>query len=198
MRFVLGHIDWHRTIGLGFQALTDDPDWMAALLEELRATVVPSYVLHMHNTGRVTELQAWQITGSGIDFVRSFANPQPRGVDVGQISPHQCAALVRWTTGLSGRANRGRTFLWLFSVYHVFQGQELLDGLLERMQAWIDAMLANYGPGGTSAIAQFVIISRQLDRVRRPTPVGIPVTAGQAVNLIATQRSRVGPHGGGG
>lgn len=197
LRPVLQFIDHFHTVGLGFQALTDDPEWGVTLGEEWLDAIAPVWINTMHFGARIRRIEVYPVVGDGPSVWRLFLNPRPTGTDSGQVAPLQCAALIRWTTGLAGRSNRGRTFLWVFSVYHVVDGWQIGEDMLARMQAVIDIMLATFGPGGSSPTARFVIISRTLDGVRRDPPVPVPVTGGVPVPMLATNRKRLTPGGGG-
>lgn len=113
------------------------------------------------------------------------------GTVAGISVPVQVAAVISHRSALIGRSNRGRVYL----------GGQAAAGVDADTGSWTTAHLAlleavrstlmtRYGPTGTSTVARLVTVSRQLDGVVRPTPVGVDVTVALLVTRTCTQRRR--------
>lgn len=122
-----------------------------------------------------------------------MTSPDPElhgGVDA-QVVPHQVAALIRWKTAIVGRPYEGRSYLYGFTCPGIFFGNFWDSPVITAMQDIGDQMLFTYGAEGASDLATFVIVSTKLHKEMRPEPIITPVTAYEAVSLLATQRRRL-------
>lgn len=110
-------------------------------------------------------------------------------------APPVNALVVSWRTALAGRAYRGRSYQFGFHEADQDNGLWLAAGPVAAADLMVTNMLATFGPGGTDANWQFVIISRTLNGAIRTPPVGTPVTAGISRQPVYTQRRRIVGYG---
>lgn len=103
--------------------------------------------------------------------------------------PPQCAGVITWRTGLSGRSHRGRTFLPGVAESDQSDGI-LLSGYITAVQAVVTQMLAVFGPAGSDTNWQFVVISEVSAGVPRVPKIGTAITAGVVQPDVQSQRRR--------
>lgn len=103
--------------------------------------------------------------------------------------PPQDAAVITWRTDGLGRAYRGRSYIPYIPESMQSLGT-LAGAFTTALTAFADNVMAFYGPGGTYASFEFVVISRYLNKVKRVTPVGTPVTSYTVRPTVFTQRRR--------
>jgi len=124
---------------------------------------------------------------SQTDVGFEYVLPSPvAGSRPGDVLAPQCAFCVTHLTGLTGRANRGRTYFGLLSendtangFLFTARGNALRDGL-----ASVRNIMANAG-------WQHVVVSRVRGRNRLPEAVTVPVIGYKYSTLaVATQRRR--------
>lgn len=126
-------------------------------------------------------------TAAGVDFVVS---PAKTGGDaISDMLPPTASAIITWRTALAGRAYRGRSYLPGFGEAQQ-AGGILNAGCITDMEAAVTAMLGRFGPGGTSGNWRLVVLSRVLNGVVRPTPVGTLVVSGDVQTIMGSQRRR--------
>jgi len=97
----------------------------------------------------------------------SLSPAQPGGLSSDML-PSIVAPVVTWYTGLIGRSNRGRSFLWPITEPHQLQG--VIGGALVSAINSFAAAAMFIGDGVTQAQYQLVVWSRKLTVAR-------PVTA---------------------
>lgn len=178
-------------------------------------------VYHFHRVGGftpaqmtdlITYMQNWETTyakaqrGTSTALLKirvrdlSVANGAIVGADMfvagthtGSHYPSHVTWAIKWTTGLSGRSNRGRTY-WI--------------GLTESMSSAVDdnqidptvagaivSAASNIITGTIPDTAQLVVVSRRLNNAWRSPPVTIPITAvGYADQIFDSQRRRLPGH----
>lgn len=115
------------------------------------------------------------------------------------ISTLVLAGVIKWTSAYVGRSRRGRTFVGPLTADSAVNGT-LIAGRVTQLQAYVTAMLALWGPGGTGvADARLVIWSRTIaDSTSQSPPPAMGnvlsasayVTAGNAQAIARTQRRR--------
>lgn len=115
--------------------------------------------------------------------------PAVLGAIAGDPLPPQVAAVITWRTGLAGRSFRGRTYLPFIDESTSSDGT-VSAPQITRMETVITQMLTVFGPSGSDANWQFVIISEEAAGAPRVPKVGSAVTAGLARPILYTQRRR--------
>lgn len=175
----------------GFRSLIAADTWRQTLVDDFFTT-------------HFTNLRACLATGvfisalSCVDVVPGTVGPVIRatglpvgGSRAGSPCPNQCAVVIQHRSNLIGRSNRGRVFLAGAPTTDASTTvNQWTAAYLTVVQTFCSAMLARYGPAGTSTTARLVTISRQLDGVERVPPVGVDVSAIVPVAAIGTQRRR--------
>lgn len=112
------------------------------------------------------------------------------GSNAGDPLPAQCALVFTLATLVKGRSYRGRFYLPGVTEDEVTAGT--LNGASVTSFTTIGTQLgAVFGPSGSNANWQLVVISRYLNGVKRATPVGTAVTTIVLDPVIRTQRRRV-------
>ena len=151
------------------------------------ANGLPVVMTTMRNSVVTQDLTVQDVVpGTAASVVYSAASP-PTGTatsgGAGELLPPQSAVVVTWRTALGGRSYRGRTYL---SGYGTLQqaGGTLNAGNLTSFFARYNVATGVYAHWG------LVVISRILNGVARPTPIGTPITAKQLRATIYTHRRR--------
>lgn len=114
------------------------------------------------------------------------------GTSAGDLLPKQVSGLIRLTTGLGGRPNRGRVYPGLMSSSYADASGELNGGGLASLQNLADAIGPAFVLNILTVTTELVLLVRHPD-VDVPvahTPVGTEVIACGAQSGIATQRRR--------
>lgn len=175
----------------GFRSISGVADWRTILLDGFATLMVPIIMGGMSNYLTLLELSIQDVVpGTGLDIVHTFPGPVHGGVDSPLVAT-QLAAKIHWFSGRSGRSGKGFTFLsgGPVSSLETDQNEWNVAGV-----SWqddiIDAMLAAYGPTGTSTFARMVIISRSENKVPRAVPVGFDVVDAEDDRFVRTQRRR--------
>ena len=191
LRIVHLHLFWVAEVVLGFQLLEGGDTVAADLANEWLATMADFWMAPVQNQVKILRLEVHNLTN--LDDFDVIVEPGSDifGAQDGVIAPHNCAQLLRWNTGLSGRSNRGRSYLYGFLAEHILFGQFWDSTAQEAAAVIAGEMLAQYGPGGASSLATFVVASRRTGGETRPTPIGVPITEGVPVELVGTQRRRI-------
>lgn len=112
------------------------------------------------------------------------------GNDAGQALPPQNAVVMTLYTSQKGRSYRGRVYLPGVSE-NAWDGSAMPGAILTNYLT-IPTNLGNiFGPTGSNANWQLVVISRYLNKIKRGTPVGTAVTSIVIDPIIRSQRRRV-------
>lgn len=191
LRIVHFHLFWVAEVVLGFEMLTGGDTAGQDLANEWLSTMADFWMAPVQNQVRILRLDIHNLTN--LDEFDSTVVPETDifGAQDGVIAPHNCAQILRWNSGLSGRSNHGRSYLYGFLAENILFGQFWNEAAQLAASVIGGEMLAQYGPSGASSLARFVIASRRADGAVRPTPVGIPITEAVPVELVGTQRRRI-------
>lgn len=127
--------------------------------------------------------------GTGATVVHAVSPAKVGGSSGGQLLPPQSALVQSWRTALKGRSFRGRSFHGGFMETQQDAGV-WGAAMAVTASAIGDNMLARYGPAGTYADWQLVIISLISGGVKRVTPVSTPVDSFSFDLSVFTQRRR--------
>lgn len=112
------------------------------------------------------------------------------GASATEMLPPQVAVIYTLSTLVKGRSYRGRFYLPGPTEEDAGAGT-LTGAAVTKYQTIPTNMLAVFGPSGSNADWQMVVISRYLNHVKRGTPVGTAVTAITIDTVLRTQRRRV-------
>lgn len=112
------------------------------------------------------------------------------GNDAGQALPPQNAVVITLYTAVKGRSYRGRIYLPGVSE-NAWDGSAMVGAILTNYLTIPTQLLAVFGPSGSNANWQLVVVSRYLNKIKRATPVGTAVTSAVVDPIIHTQRRRV-------
>lgn len=168
------------TCGVGFAAVPDSADvaamvdaWLVAWSDNLKSSLSSDYTMK-RATARVnaggTELEVEQVTNT----------PGTGGTGV---LPQNCALLVRKTTGLTGRKNRGRMYWPGMTGETSVTPQGMITGsVVTTLQGHFDDWLAD------CTTVDFVPVINHGDMTIPAIVSGLTVE-----NRIATQRRRLRP-----
>ena len=191
LRIVHFHLFWVAEVVLGFEMLTGGDTAGQDLANEWLSTMADFWMAPVQNQVRLLRLDIHNLTNLE-EFDTTVEPPSDIfGAQDGVIAPHNCAQILRWNTGLAGRSNHGRSYLYGFLAENILFGQFWNEAAQLAASVIAGEMLAQYGPAGASSLARFVVASRRTGGETRPTPVGIPITEGVPVELVGTQRRRI-------
>lgn len=186
----LGGVEWHAAVSMHFAAkgdgdvLTDlGPDFIGNLGAVWFAQLSADTFLH--------HVEVWPVSPAVGDMVETVPDPELHGAISSLVVPHQVAAMIRWRGDISGRPYQGRSYLYGFPCARTAFGNFWDETALSAMRDIGDQMLFTYGGDGASDLATFVVYSTRLGNELRETPLVTPVTAYDAIELIATQRRRL-------
>jgi hypothetical protein len=159
------------------------------LIDEFQAGVFNAYRGIISNFVTFNFLRCRSLPPDPIQLAEEALPGGTLGLAAGDPEPNQVAQIVTWRTSLAGRAYRGRTYVPGLPDGAVSAGL-ITSGHLSGVTTFVNTMLSTFGPAGSSTNFQLVIISRWLNKVERPTPVGTPVTVGVPRNIPGTVRRR--------
>lgn len=112
------------------------------------------------------------------------------GASATEMLPPQAAIVFTFSTLTKGRSYRGR--IYLPGATEENAGAGTLTGAAVTLYSTIGVnLLAIFGPSGSNANWQHVVISRYANHVKRATPVGTAVTSITLDPVLQTQRRRV-------
>jgi len=112
--------------------------------------------------------------------------PPPVSTRSGDPLPYQVAFCVTHLTGFTGRANRGRTYFGPLSEMDQANGI-VITALADVLVGALNVLRQEMAAQGW----EHVVVSRYLNRVRRPTAVATPVTGYRYYDrVLDTQRRR--------
>jgi hypothetical protein len=191
MRVVVVHFQWNGVVNLKFRNLDGNEAWREALAEEWLANMAPFWMSGLVTMTSLHFLEMNDLVPGGADQYVLETGDTPSGTVEGDIAPHHTAGLIRWTTDTFGRSGRGRSFIYGLPIANIESGNFWSEPTLEYFDLVGGEMLGQYGPGGTSTIAEFGILSKQTMGAPRDSPLFIPVTGFTRRDEIATVRHRV-------
>lgn len=129
------------------------------------------------------------VPGTQANVEESFAEVLGAG-NTSEPLPFHCAVVITWRTGLAGRSYRGRTYLTGAAEDQQNAGQ-WSSAFLAVVATFPVNMLATFGPTGSNANWQLVVISRVANGVERATPIGTAITGYAVRQPVYTQTRRV-------
>jgi len=180
-----------RAEGAGDLSTSIASDWDTNLKSTFLALLPPTY--------SITLLKCRQINPPG----PVGADVTPTGTVTGGVGTVagglNVAQVIKWTTAFVGRSRRGRSFIGPMAIERV-SGGNVITAQQTNALAYVTAMLARYGSGGTFAsTARMVIWSRTIaDNVSQDPPPAMGaagsasayVTAGTSQLPARSQRRR--------
>lgn len=102
--------------------------------------------------------------------------------------PNNVTAAVKWTTGLAGRSQRGRTYHIGLTEAAVV-GDNLIESARATLQTAYNELIATINAlGGTYDL---VVVSRVTNGLPRPVGQTTPITSAQLDNSVDSQRRRL-------
>lgn len=132
--------------------------------------------------------------GSTVPFEAVAAGAAVSGSNSSAMTPPQVCALVKKTTGVGGRANRGRTYFpYMLQQNAVNETGQISSGTLSAFQASLNTFLAQLATDGIPLCISNKIFNQALPP-HHVTSInfGNLVTAYNLEQLVATQRRRLG------
>ncbi len=121
----------------------------------------------------------------------SVAGAGATGLSAGSVLPTFVAVRVNWSTGLRGRAFRGRTGLGPIVESETTVANALDPAARDAWQTRINAFLtAIQGISGGTSNADLAVISRVVNKVLRPSPVTTRILAGEVDARLGSRVSR--------
>lgn len=176
---------------IGLRSLTDAADWREGVGNQWLDTLLPVWMQRLSNRVEFENVTVSDV----VPGTEPDVEIEPSGPTEGEIDsrplPGHTALIIGWRTDVSGRAGRGRIYLSGLPVSSVGDATQCRFEWSDWLTELGEAHLTMFGPGGVSGLAEIVVISRTLDGVTRPVPIGIPVTAVYCVPFWATQRTRL-------
>jgi len=166
-------------------------DWSASLLEELAEAVIDWWQTELKPL-LSDSLTLVSVEARDLGAIDSYViEEQCAGDCVGDVTdpglPGSIAMVIKFTTGLAGRAKRGRNYLMGFGETRV-TGNEFTTGTVTDMVASYEALP---GYAGTANSAVHVVFSRRdCDDIIDVGDV-YPVIAYSSDGLVHTQRRRL-------
>ena len=131
--------------------------------------------------------------GSSTPFEATATGALTNGTGAISPPPPNCALLIKKSTGVAGKKNRGRTYVpWSVDMSHVSETGVLDNAFLAAEQVHLDGFLADFVGNGTPMVIANKVLSS-------PTPpnyvtnihVGAEVLTYKLENQLATQRRRL-------
>lgn len=180
------------SMNFGIKALTASSSWRADLAVEFQEQVMPTIGLKLCDTYSFDGVVVNDIVpGTGVDEVYDNGNPAFGDVGLSPLPP-LCAGLISWRSALTGRSNRGRTYVpglaqsWTDGLGNSWDGTGFAA-----LQAIANKVMEVYGrTAGTSSLGFLVVISRQENGVPRG-PVGVQIDSYQVDSYVRSQRKRM-------
>jgi len=124
----------------------------------------------------------------------AVATPIPgdvNGTGAGTSVPSGSALVATFVTAQRSRNGRGRIYLAGVPSGQMADPIEVASGYLTSFLAALQFLFTI----GTAVSATLVVVSRELNKIQRPTGIGIPVTGITADRLVDSQRRRLGGRG---
>lgn len=193
LRLHLNQFPGHFEVAWGFQSTSGVANWRQIVMDGFAVLAGPTLMLALSQDVGFRNITMVDVVPGTAPDIQSSSGLLLDGAINQRRLPPQVAARINWTTGLAGRSYRGASFIpglprtALANDANSWQAADMA-----RLQAFVDVMMLQYGPTGTSTFARLVIISRQLDGVVRAVPVGTQVQAGAVVSAIRSRRDRQG------
>lgn len=173
-----------------FGAEIETPPWTQQNNDDLydRLTVAMQGILNDHSTfTNLTTKVGSDGEGPLIESTGLVAGLR----NVASSAPN-VSILVRKSTGLGGRYNRGRNYWPSFDRTFVLSNGTVSPGEVTLLQAGFDAMLEVLGGAvGTPPVNLTNMSLIHSPRAAEATPTPTPITALIVENLVATQRRRL-------
>jgi len=104
------------------------------------------------------------------------------------LLPAQCCSLISWRSGTAGPTGRGRTYIGPLSAVAADSNGFLTSTATTAMNT-AGGKITAYNSSASDG-SMFLILSRFLNKVERPTPVGHMITSFKFNSRIVTQRRR--------
>lgn len=178
-------------IAWGFISTTGVANWRKILADGFATLFVPVYVAGQVDITAVREVRGVDVVpGTGADVLGTLPLDSSGHLSLTPMPP-QVAAKLTWRTATPGRSGRGCSFIPGMPNNRVqLQSQVWNSTGQAYLQSLVTTLLTAYGPTGTSTFARLCIISRRHDLADRPVPIGIPVTGGDYLPEVRSQRRR--------
>jgi len=173
----------------GFQALTGTAS-RGALAADIDTSILSTFLVGKSSMLVINGIQVDDIVpGTGARVEYTVSPPKAGNDSSSDPLPPKDALVITWNTLTKGRSYRGRTF----EAGRTEAGQSngtFLASTLNLANAFATAMLARYGPAGTSPDWAFGVISTVNEGLTRPTPVLTPVASFAIRSTVYSQRRR--------
>jgi len=170
-----------------------DTDWDAAGLGSLALTFRDWWLnnirTHVNEFMRLTRVKARGLASSsdaGIEIAVSSGNA---GTNTTQPMPNNAALAVKWSTGLTGRSYRGRTYHMGLSASDVYATNASI--INTGFQATITTAYATLLTLVNIGDQALVVASRMADSMPRTEGVSTPIIACSVEGTIDSQRRRL-------
>lgn len=162
----------------------------AALAADFNTNLLTTFLVGKSNQLVFSGIQVDDVVpGTGARYELAVSPAKTGNDSTSDPLPPKDALVITWNTLTKGRSYRGRTY----EAGRVEAGQSngvWIASTLTLATAFATALLARYGPSGTSADYRFGIISRQNAGLVRPTPVFTGVTGFAVRTTVYSQRRR--------
>ena len=170
-----------------------DTDWDSAGLNSIAGTMrdwwIASVRTHVNEFMRLTKVKARGLASSsdaGIEIAVTTGNA---GTNTSQPMPNNAALAVKWSTGLTGRSYRGRTYHMGLSASDVFATNASI--INTSFQSAITAAYAALLTAVNIADQSLVVASRLADSMPRTLGVATPIIACTVEGTVDSQRRRL-------
>ena len=173
----------------GFTALTGTATRLG-LAQDFNTSLLTTFLVGKSSQLTFTGIQVDDVVpgqGARVDF--SITPPKVGNDATSDPLPPKDALVITWNTLTKGRSYRGRTF----ETGRVEAGQSAglwIASTSNLAAAFAAAMIARYGPTGTSADYAFGVISRYLNKQERAQPVFTGITGYAIRPTVYSQRRR--------
>jgi hypothetical protein len=144
------------------------------------------------NSTHFVETRIKRMTPTAFDFIIEPAGAVNQGTHGGNSMNLTLTVVATLRTGVAGKTHRGRIYLPPLWSGNVGAGENSLSssGVINYI-TWRDAVMATWGPTGTSTVLQLGIYSRVLGGTKPFTVAGWqPVTAIEPKAVLGNQRRR--------
>lgn len=144
------------------------------------------------NTTHFVETRIKRMTPTAFDFIIDPSSSATQGTHGGNSNNLTLSVVATLRTGVAGKRHRGRIYLPPIWSGNLAAGENVLSatGVINYI-TWRDAVLAQWGPTGTSTTVQIGIYSRVLGGTSPFTVAGWqPVTAIEPKAVLGNQRRR--------
>lgn len=118
----------------------------------------------------------------------NFAPPEA-GTFAGESLPLQDAVVVTWRTALAGRSYRGRSYISSLAESQQNAGT-IAAAMITNYQSFCSAMYGGFVTNAAANNARLVVISRYLNKIERPNPIGTAVFSYAVRPTVYSQRRR--------